>query len=112
MTLDPTHDDGILTPDELQLEDDTVAELSGNRYLVRSDGETAAADPAAGATTITPDSSATHLESDHAQSAPATELADAADPHGVEITLKTDVELAHYHATSHDVREVFVDLLT
>ncbi|WP_425607546.1 hypothetical protein [Natrinema zhouii] len=28
------------------------------------------------------------------------------------MTLKTDGEIAHHHATSHDVREVFVDLLT
>ena len=110
MTPDPTHDDGILTPDELQLENDQVDPIGENRYLVRSDGETAAADPAAGVTTITSDSSPTHLESDHAQS--ASDLADAPEPHGVEITLKTDGELAHHRATSHDVREVFVDLLT
>ncbi len=39
MTPDPLeHDDGVLAPDELQLEDDHVEELGENRYLVRSDG--------------------------------------------------------------------------
>ncbi|SDK84815.1 DUF7500 family protein [Natronorubrum texcoconense] len=115
MTSDPTQDDGILTPEELQLEDDNVAKLSENRYLVRSDGagataEMPAADAAANITDA--DSSPAHLESTPSDQSADTSLAEAADPHGVEITLKTDGELAHHRATSHDVREVFVELLT
>ncbi|OLZ39734.1 hypothetical protein A6E15_01475 [Natrinema saccharevitans] len=111
MTPNGSQDDGILTPDELQLEDENVAKLSENRYLVRADA--ADEEPSADATTITDsDASSTHLESERAQTASETALADAAEPHGVDITLKTDGEIAHHHATSHDVREVFVDLLT
>jgi len=111
MTSDGSQNDGILTPDELQLEDDNVAKLSENRYLVRSNG-TAGEEPTADATTITDaDANPTHLESNHAHTA-SEHLADAPEPHGVDITLKTDGELAHHHAASHDIREVFVDLLT
>ncbi|QLK27529.1 hypothetical protein HYG81_07985 [Natrinema zhouii] len=106
MTPDDTQDDGILTPDELSLETDNIAELGDNRYLVRTDES---ADAETMDTILTDDSieseseSSTHTHAD---------LTDAAEPHGVDITLKTDGEIAHHHATSHDVREVFVDLLT
>ncbi|MFC4542657.1 hypothetical protein ACFO5R_12070 [Halosolutus amylolyticus] len=118
-----THDnDGVLTPDELQLDDDRVAELSENRYLVRSDGPTAAdegsaagtAEPAdaidAGGLTQPGSASAHAQEAPHARDVQG--LAAATEPHGVDITLKTDGEVAHHRATSNDVREVFVDLLT
>ena len=123
MTPDPLeHDDGILAPDELQLEDDHVDPLGENRYLVRSEGsgskraETSGALEAADAP-ITDDASAggadTHTEADdHTHHAHDRTLADAPEPHGVDIALKTDEEIAHHRATSHDVREVFVDLLT
>ena len=118
MTPDPTQDDGVLTPDELQLDDDNVADLGENRYLVRSDGSTAA-EAATGAAdaTITGSDDSSHLTrpesepSDHARETQQW-LADASEPHGVDIALKTDGEIAHHRATSHDVREVFVDLLT
>ncbi len=122
MTPDPLeHDDGVLAPDELRLEDDRVDELGENRFLVRSEGSGSkraansaaleAADaplagdrPAGGDRVEGGDHARTH-RADHA-------LAEAPEPHGVDITLKTDGEIAHHHATSHDVREVFVDLLT
>ncbi|NUC74444.1 hypothetical protein HTZ84_19455 [Haloterrigena sp. SYSU A558-1] len=116
MTPEPTQDDSVLTPDELQLNDDTVADLGENRYLVRSD-ESPAADAVTGTADAasTDDSSRlTQLESessDHAHD-PRERLSDASEPHGVDITLKTDGEIAHHRAASHDVREVFVDLLT
>ncbi|WP_436345919.1 hypothetical protein [Natronorubrum sp. FCH18a] len=44
MTPEPTQDDGILTPEELQLEDDNVAKLSENCYPVQSDGTDTAAE--------------------------------------------------------------------
>ncbi|WP_207591442.1 DUF7500 family protein [Halomontanus rarus] len=48
MTPDSTQDadDGVLTPDDLRLDDDRVDELGDNRYLVRSEGSAAASDPA------------------------------------------------------------------
>ncbi|WP_440763275.1 DUF7500 family protein [Natronorubrum sp. DTA7] len=98
----------------MQFEDDNVAKLSENRYLVRSDGPTATAEmPAAETATITADadSRATHLESNASDQSRGTALADAAESHGVDSTLKTDGALAHHHATSHDVHEVFGDLL-
>ncbi|WP_436345921.1 DUF7500 family protein [Natronorubrum sp. FCH18a] len=115
MTPDPTQDDGVLTPEELQLEDDNVAKLSENRYLVRSDGAGATAEmPAADAAAVATDadSSPARLESNPSDQSTDSPLVDAAEPHGVDITLKTDGEIAHHHATSHDVREVFEDLLT
>ncbi|WP_254762000.1 DUF7500 family protein [Natrinema marinum] len=115
------HDDGVLVPDDLRLEDDRVDELGENRFLVRSEesGPNRTANSAALEAAATPpagdrpagdgrgegdDHARTH-RADHA-------LADASEPHGVDITLKTDGELAHHRATSNDVREVFVDLLT
>ncbi|WP_440771037.1 DUF7500 family protein [Natronorubrum sp. DTA28] len=119
MTTDPTEDDGILSPDELQLDDTSVAELGENRFLVRSCEPDTATDPTAEA--ITP-SAATEmpeplaeLEGDaheHNGTPDSHDLVAAPEPHGVDITLKTDWEVAHHRATSHDVREVFVDLLT
>ncbi|WP_440763279.1 DUF7500 family protein [Natronorubrum sp. DTA7] len=113
MTPDPTQDDGILTPEELQLEDDNVAKLSENRYLVRSDGPNTTAEmPAAESATITADANSSPARPEASDQSTDTALADAPEPHGVEITLKTDDEIAHHSGTSHDVREVFVDLLT
>lgn len=119
MTPDPTEDDGILSPDELQLDDTNVAELGENRFLVRSDESDSAADPRTEGVTPpagpdTPDP-LTELEREPADSdaVPASQrLAGAPESHGVDITLKTDGEIAHHRATSNDVREVFVDLLT
>ncbi|ELY53218.1 DUF7500 family protein [Natronolimnohabitans innermongolicus] len=130
MTPEPTDDDGVLAPDELQLTDDRVDALGENRYLVRPErmdrddsSESAAAAAASSVIdadvdteTATDDASRpTRLESDQDQfdRARATDgLAAAPEPHGVDITLKTDGEIAHHYATSNDVREVFVDLLT
>jgi len=121
MTPDPSEDDGVLAPDELQLDDDHVDELGENRYLVRSewsgskraamsaasevaDALPAGDEPAGDARSERDDHDRTHAH-DHA-------LAGAPEPHGVDITLKTDGEVAHHSAASHDVRDVFVDLLT
>lgn len=118
MTPDRTQDDGVLTPEELQLEDDRVDELGDNRYLVRPDDSNAANALAASEdptiTTPTDSSHLTQLESGASggEREASDRLADAAAPHGVDIALKTDGEVAEYRATSHDVREVFVDLLT
>lgn len=118
MTPDPLeHDDGVLAPDELQLEDDHVDALGENRYLVRSGSdstrtemsaalEAADAPPADEASAEGTDGEI----NDHARTHHT--LADASEPHGVDIALKTDGEIAHHRVTSHDVREVFVDLLT
>lgn len=118
MTPDPLeHDDGILAPDELQLEDDHVDALGENRYLVRSGSDSTRAEMSGAleAADVPPadDASAEGADGetdDHARTHHA--LADAPEPHGVDITLKTDGEIAHHRATSNDVREVFVDLLT
>ncbi len=129
MTPEPTDDDSVLAPDELQLTDDRVDALGENRYLVRPErmdrddsSESAAAaassvidtDADVDTETATDDASRpTRLESDPSERARATNgLAAAPEPHGVDITLKTDGEIAHHYATSNDVREVFVDLLT
>ena len=111
-------DDGVLAPDELRLDDDRVDELGENRFLVRPEG------PGSDQRTATPTSSRDVGEGPAADDAVGTvrggiddhartrQLADAPEPHGVDIALKTDGEIARHHATSHDVREVFVDLLT
>lgn len=122
MTTDSLEDDGVLAPDELQLDDDRVAELGENRFLVRPEGSGSTRAAMSGAleaadVPLTDDGSAegAHSETDdHTRTHHAHDLAlaDADEPHGVDITLKTDGEIAHHRATSHDVREVFVDLLT
>ncbi|NUB89725.1 hypothetical protein HT576_01570 [Haloterrigena sp. SYSU A121-1] len=135
MTPDTTRDDALLTPDDLEVtpDNETVEQLDENRYVVLSesssdldslpspslDGDIEAA--AAGERTRQPADSG--LESDgelefgsDGSDADTHESDDrltaASEPHGVDITLKTDGEIAHHRATSHDVREVFVDLLT
>ena len=151
-------DDGVLTPEDLQLDDDRVDELGENRYVVRSDrstpedatllgddhplsserlgddenenetgtgfttaiaavGDVPATDvssAAIGASELgidleRPDSSADSSPGARSSGHP---LEAAAEPHGIDVTLKTDGELAHLNVTSHDVREVFVELLT
>lgn len=134
MNSDPIEDDGVLSPEELQLEDDRVRELEGNRYVVQSDGsadasatgDASATDTASSAAAAAGDVPATddrtaaggrvaHADdsahADAAASATADALANAPEPHGIDVTLKTDGEIARHRGTSHDVREVFVDLL-
>ncbi len=117
MTSDPLerNDDAVLAPDELQLEDDHVDELGENRYLVRSD-DTGSDRSAATETVDGSPTGEVHIGDPNDRRARTAHddhgLADAADPHGVDITLKTDGEIARHRATSRDVREVFVDLLT
>ncbi|UTF53784.1 DUF7500 family protein [Natronosalvus rutilus] len=139
MTSNPTHDDAILTPDDLEVtpDNETVKQLGENRYVVRSesnlssdlespslpspDGERGLETETAGERTR--QRAGIGLESDGGlefgtgsngsdANEPDEWLATASEPHGVEITLKTDGEIAHHRATSHDVREVFADLLT
>ncbi|WP_276255657.1 DUF7500 family protein [Halomontanus rarus] len=185
MTPDSTQDadDGILTPDDLRLDDDRVDELGDNRYLVRSDGSAAASDPAVSETLPAVDMNAnanantntnanagggkpmdadtsssnvsvnpfdfpladagvnvdadadrglesipgshesdavsgsrepdTALEPDEPITTAESHLLESTtDPHGIDITLKTDGELAHLQTTSKDVREVFAEMLT
>ena len=118
-------DDGVLDPEELTLEDDDerVTRLDENRVVVRperSSGDRPHSLPSV------PDLPATTRESDPADPAaestadrPITGAVDPADvleavpePHGVDISLKTDGEVARFSTTSTDVREVFADLLT
>ena len=101
-------DDGVLAPEELELEgdDESIVRLEQNRYLVR---------PESRGTTST-----TRVDADASTpSQPITSVVDARDilaavpePHGIDITLKTDGEVAHHRVTSHDVREVFAEMLT
>ncbi|MFP8957811.1 hypothetical protein ACLI4Y_13885 [Natrialbaceae archaeon A-CW3] len=136
MTPDPTHDDAILTPDDLEVtpDNETVTQLGENRYVVRSDSDSSNTDlleglPTPGAVdledagsagertrgVVSDDPAAVGLKAgddDAGTQRDEASLAAASEPHGVEITLKTDGELAHHRATSHDVREVFADLLT
>ncbi|MFC7214199.1 hypothetical protein ACFQO4_08935 [Saliphagus sp. GCM10025334] len=140
MTPNPTYDNAILTPDDLEVtpDNETVTQLGENRYVVRSesnsssdlespslpspDGERGLETEAAGERTrqradigLEADGGlefGTDSNGSDATREPDEWLAAASEPHGVEITLKTDGEIAHHRATSHDVREVFADLLT
>jgi hypothetical protein len=107
---DPT-DDGVLEPDEVTapLDDERVSQLEPNRFVVSPDSEGVDAsdlpdegDPALDAHTRAPGETAS----------PRDALAATSDPHGVDVTLKTDGDVSHLRTTSHDVREVFRDLLT
>ncbi|MCU4743802.1 DUF7500 family protein [Natronoglomus mannanivorans] len=205
MSSNSSTDDGVLTPDDLRLDDDRVDELGDNRYLVRSDrsapaggsapsdtlpavemsadasantdvdasantntddGKTADATTSSSDSAVTPfdfplaDANADHglesvpgsgesdtmseagesepafdttveprepgttaeprgpdsPESHSLESTPDTSdthpLESSPDPHGIDVTLKTDGELAHLQTTSRDVREVFAEMLT
>ncbi|WP_254808138.1 DUF7500 family protein [Natronosalvus amylolyticus] len=134
MTPDPTHDDSILTPDDLEVtpDNETVTQLDENRYVVRSDSSTdleklripmpdqfdAVDDDERTRQPPTESSSNADgpletVDDDPAAAAGGTaELAAASEAHGVDITLKTDGELAHFRTDSNDVREVFAEMLT
>ncbi|GAB3023156.1 DUF7500 family protein [Natronobiforma cellulositropha] len=138
-----TDEDGVLSPDELRLDDERVDRLGENRYVIRpdrSETDTLEGTPdrghsslddgfttaiaAVGDVPATDESSAAIGASEpdvggersHAGAAPrhagAVALESVPDPHGIDVTLKTDGELAHLTVTSHDVREVFVELLS
>ena len=109
MTPEPT-DDGVLTPEELQPDDDYVDEIGANRYVVRADREPSTDAPAAAADAAGDAPARDTLAT--GASASAGTLADAPEPHGVEVSLKTDGRMDSFRTTSHDVREVFVDMLT
>ncbi|AGB38114.1 DUF7500 family protein [Natronococcus occultus] len=98
MTEDGPRDEGVLTPEELALEHDSVAELGENRFLVRSEGD-------ASPERALPDGRGGH---DHA----TPRVGDTPEPHAVDIALKVDGEVARYRTSSNDVREVFAELLT
>ncbi|MDF9744653.1 DUF7500 family protein [Natrinema salsiterrestre] len=105
MTEDSHDTDTVLEPDDLELEGDHVRELAENQYVIRAGSDEQNADHLVDGDTAGPLTEPSVETNGGA-------LADASEPHGVDITLKTDGEIAHHRATSHDVREVFVDLLT
>ncbi|ELY65395.1 DUF7500 family protein [Natronococcus jeotgali] len=103
MTEDLPRDEGVLAPEELSLEHDSVDELGENRFLVRSedDGERSG--------TTLPDGRG---GTDRSRPSVGEGIADAPEPHAVEVALKVDGELARHRAASSDVREVFAELVT
>lgn len=97
-------DDGVLTPDDLQLEDDRVDELGANRYVVRSERPatpesdfTAAIGAAGDAPVMDAESAAIGASARDAATETVTvdALEDVPEPHGIDVTLETDGELAH-----------------
>lgn len=121
-------DDGVLDPEDLVLDAEHVDRLDDNRFLVRPDGDGASGGPdRLGAAEAGPqpdaidpsDGSSAHPTPITGADEPAGATADdpaatlAADPapHGVAMALKTDGEVATHRGTSHDVREVFADML-
>ncbi|ELY61428.1 hypothetical protein C491_01182 [Natronococcus amylolyticus DSM 10524] len=101
MSEDLPYDEGVLTPEELSLERDTVDDLGENRFLVRSEGDDSSAVLTDGRGGV--ERSSSEIGSD---------LADTPQPHAVDIALKVDGEVARHRASSSDVREVFAELLT
>ncbi|WP_247731202.1 DUF7500 family protein [Halovivax limisalsi] len=136
MTPDRT-DDGVLEPEDLTLDPEHVDRIDDNRFVVKPDesGEpTRASDPStalgpaetvrvpddepSGQTTQTDLTSA--FDDEHSGQSDATQAREpsptdvlAADPapHGVDISLKTDGEVARHRGTSSDIREVFADMM-
>ena len=130
MTPDPSRDDGVLEPEDLEIEPDgeRVDRIDEHRFVVRPDADEASserngpaddtvgsADDTVGSADDTVDSADDTVGSgevdDAVDPSTALSLAESSAPHGVEITLKTDGELASHRVTSHDVREVFSELL-
>ena len=105
-------DDGVLAPDELTLDDEHVDRLAANRYVVRSDRSASSIPARPAAAGATGDVPATDVPSIASGTSAEDALTAVPEPHGVDVTLKTDGELAHHRVTSHDVREVFAELLT
>ena len=106
MSEDLPYDEGVLTPEELSLETDAVDELEENRFLVRSEGD----DPSSEAPSTVLTDGRGGVERSSAEI--GSDLADAPEPHAVDIALKVDGEVARHRAASSDVREVFAELLT
>ncbi|MFU8867503.1 hypothetical protein [Natronococcus sp.] len=101
MSEDLPYDEGVLTPEELSLERDSVDDLGENRFLVRSEGDDSSES-----------SSAVLTDGRGERSEIGSDLADVPQPHAVDIALKVDGEVARHRASSSDVREVFAELLT
>lgn len=101
-------EDGVLTVDELQIDDDDrIDGLGDNRFVIRPERSGSDGTDLVGLRGEVGVDSVTTTES-----TTSNELADVSDPHGVDITLKTDGEIGHFRTTSKDVREVFAEMLT
>src|SRR6056297_3211562 len=111
MTADQS-DDGVLNPDDLQLDPDHVERIEDNRFIVTSGDSD---DRPTGGDMPSPlDSGASAPEPDPAGSSevdPTDALAADPAPHGVDISLKTDGEVARHRNTSADIREVFAEMM-
>ncbi|AGB15200.1 hypothetical protein Halru_0567 [Halovivax ruber XH-70] len=111
MTADHS-DDGVLDPDDLQLDPDHVERIEDNRFIVKpgdSDDR-----PAAGDASSPLDTDSAARDPDPVESLdpdPTGALAADPAPHGVDISLKTDGEVARHRNTSADIREVFADMM-
>lgn len=107
-------DNGPLTPDDLAEEDERIEVLEENRYLVRPERPLRSDELEAVPDDLKAQLSGEVVEvepelEDESEDLPA--LEDVPDPHGIDVTLKTDGEVTEYRQTSPDVREVFVEFL-
>ena len=101
-TDDPS-DDGVLAPEELELDDEHVTTLDEHRYVIEPDG----ASPMS--TKPTPDDEPTPSTDDTRTA--ASSLREHSARHGVVITAKTDGAVDGARLASDDIREVFDGLL-
>ncbi|WP_435334696.1 DUF7500 family protein [Haloarchaeobius sp. TZWWS8] len=113
--------DGILSPEDLALDEDHVTALDENRLVVSArtarsetphggDARLSAAD-----STIIPDvdeaADADGPQATTGSPAPADVLGESSARYGVDLTVKTDDGIAHETMTSDDIREVFERML-
>ena len=99
---------GVLSPDELALDDEHVRQLDDDRYLV-STGGTASSSSSGG--------QARRARSDGGQvvtdgsPSPTEALAKSSAGFGVDLAVKTEAGVSRRRVTSNDIREVFTEML-
>lgn len=112
MSSDRNGNNGPLTPDELAQEDERIEVLEENRYLVRPERPSRSDELEAIPDDLKAEFNTEVIEGDpESDSGEPASLEDVPEPHGIDVTLKTDGEIREYHSSATDVREVFVDFL-
>lgn len=99
---------GVLSPDELALDDDEhVRQLDDDRYLVSTGGP---ASSASGGRARPTRSDGGRVAIDGSPS-PTEALAKSSAGFGVDLAVKTEAGVSRRRVTSNDVREVFTEML-
>jgi hypothetical protein len=104
----PDDSRGVLSPDELALDDEHVRSLGDERYLVTTDGT---ASPVNDGGQVRPTRSDGGRVVTDGSSSPTEALAESSAGFGVDLAVKTEAGVSRRRVTSNDIREVFTEML-